>query len=1056
MRLARWIVRVGLTALGAAIVTTCKISDVLTTPGVGNVALSYGGATVLVLGATAPASASATVDGGPLPRAQFEFSSSDSSIVAVRGDTLVARARGSATLTVRLSSSVLPDEPPSISQQIDVVVDTVTLDSASVLFTSVGDTVTLAATSLDADGNSVSGAGPAWATSDTAVVAVTSTGRLAAKRNGTATVKAKVDRDSALVTVTVQQVLDHYTFEPASLRVDALAATALSVATGRDARNNSMTGVPPTWTIGDASIALLSATTGVVTTLINGETYLYATRGSVTDSVLLVVVQKATLVFVTPDPVPALTSISDQVQLTGRAFDRRGIELQGAAPAWFTLDPVRLRVSSEGLVTALADGLGRVIATLDGAVDTVNVNVSNDPAVIEVTPDTASATSLGDTIQFSATVRNGRDDPIATAVVAWRSANPGVAAVLADGRAIALSAGTARVIASIAGKADTGILRVTNLPAVLDIGPDNRTLNAIGVVDTPAVTIQNARGVPLARGSVTWTADDATIVRVSGQGFLTARDTGQTYVHASGGLLSDSVLVTVTNNPASIVIAGRAVDTLTALGQALTFTTTVRNARNDLIANYPVQWRSVNQTVVDTVQSDNVATAIGFGTTFLIAQGAGVADTMVFVVRNPTRLFVDNSVVANPRVGTLARPYSKIQDAVDAADANDTVIVRRGASAYSETVALSRRISLLGDSTDFASVAGGRNPGLLPVIGHDSGAAGITAYTTAPETIRYFSLVHTLDGPAIDGDGSDMTIEYFYVNRATSVTSRIGRGISLLNSTSGSRVLRSAIDSVRGYGIRLESVSNATVDGNLIRGVDSLVGGVEEGAGIKLLTGSGNTVIRNLVKNAQIGVLVTGSTTARVDTNFVLRNTVGMRLDAGDITSATINDIYDNDSAGVANPLAGVLTITGNWWGDDRGPRRNENTAAAGDSAVGNINFSLFRSSPARPGSAPTGVRRVRGNLQSASGGGTLSRPFTVRVTDVTGLPVSDVSVTFTVTFGGGDFAGATSVTAVSNSSGIAEPASFFTLGPSLGGNTVTVTGTTAALGSVTFTANGT
>src|SRR5207249_7358125 len=51
---------------------------------------------------------------------------------------------------------------------------------------------------------------------------------------------------------------------------------------------------------------------------------------------------------------------------------------------------------------------------------------------------------------------------------------------------------------------------------------------------------------------------------------------------------------------------------------------------------------------------------------------------------------------------------------------------RKGVAPYSETVALTRRVTLLGDDSAFA-LSVSRDPLLLPLVSHDTGAAGITA-----------------------------------------------------------------------------------------------------------------------------------------------------------------------------------------------------------------------------------------------------------------------------------------------------------------------------------------
>jgi hypothetical protein len=86
----------------------------------------------------------------------------------------------------------------------------------------------------------------------------------------------------------------------------------------------------------------------------------------------------------------------------------------------------------------------------------------------------------------------------------------------------------------------------------------------------------------------------------------------------------------------------------------------------------------------------------------------------------------------------------------------------------------------------------------------------------------------------------------------------------------------------------------------------------------------------------------------------------------------------------------------------------------------------------------------------SAAAGTTLGYPLSVKVRDYAGTGVASVSVTFTVTSGGGSLATTTGVT---NGSGIATIPAWI-LGSTPGTNTVTAT--VSGLGNVVFTVLGT
>src|SRR6185503_18058616 len=127
---------------------------------------------------------------------------------------------------------------------------------------------------------------------------------------------------------------------------------------------------------------------------------------------------------------------------------------------------------------------------------------------------------------------------------------------------------------------------------------------------------------------------------------------------------------------------------------------------------------------------------------------------------------------------------------------------------------------------------------------------GISVITTAPVTIRYLTLVHTLDGLALDALGTDIIIEHFHVNPTGTVSSRIGRGIRVKDSPSGSRVANSSVASLRGFGIRFDHVFNGVIEDNQVVLIDSMMG-VGGGSGIKVFGGSDNQVRQNTIARTE-------------------------------------------------------------------------------------------------------------------------------------------------------------------------------------------------------------
>jgi YVTN family beta-propeller protein len=98
----------------------------------------------------------------------------------------------------------------------------------------------------------------------------------------------------------------------------------------------------------------------------------------------------------------------------------------------------------------------------------------------------------------------------------------------------------------------------------------------------------------------------------------------------------------------------------------------------------------------------------------------------------------------------------------------------------------------------------------------------------------------------------------------------------------------------------------------------------------------------------------------------------------------------------------------------------------------------------------PASISAVAGTSpQTATAGSAVATPPAIRVLDANGQPVQGITVTFTVTAGGGTVAGASPMT---NANGIATVTSW-TLGATVGTNTLSAT--TGNLAAVTFTATG-
>lgn len=139
-----------------------------------------------------------------------------------------------------------------------------------------------------------------------------------------------------------------------------------------------------------------------------------------------------------------------------------------------------------------------------------------------------------------------------------------------------------------------------------------------------------------------------------------------------------------------------------AAGDQVPLAAVVRDSAGAVIGGQRVAW-TARDTFVVRVDAVGTVTAIGLGTTRVIAVAApGVLDSVTITVGGPRRVWYVNPALAagNPvELGSSSLPFSRIQQAVDAAAQNDTV--RIAAQAYGAGARITKPLVVIGDSTAF-------------------------------------------------------------------------------------------------------------------------------------------------------------------------------------------------------------------------------------------------------------------------------------------------------------------------------------------------------------------
>jgi hypothetical protein len=237
--------------------------------------------------------------------------------------------------------------------------DDVPMEGVSVTWTTESGDVA-GAGSTDASGN----ASAAWTlgTEAAAVTATAAAGGLEATFTATALPGPVTDLVAAPDTVTFA----------------ALADTATVTVTATDAYGNAVSAVSAAWHSRDTLVATVSA--GLVTAVANGTTWVVGEADGAIDSVGVLVEQVATTVALTPDSVTM--TVGDTLALSGTAEDANGHALASPSFSWSSSVTGVARVASTGVVTAVARGIARVSAAVDGAADTALVVVESDSGTV--------------------------------------------------------------------------------------------------------------------------------------------------------------------------------------------------------------------------------------------------------------------------------------------------------------------------------------------------------------------------------------------------------------------------------------------------------------------------------------------------------------------------------------------------------------------------------------------------------------------------------------------------------------------------------------------------
>ncbi len=395
------------------------------------------------------------------------WTSGAAGVATVDGSGLVTgRAAGFAAITATCegksgSAAVTVAAPPPAP----VASVSVSPASASV---SVGQTVQLAATPKDANGNPLTGRTVTWSSGNSGVATVSASGIVTGVSPGAATITAASEGKSGTAAVTVSSVpVASVAVSPTSASV-SVGQTVQLAATPKDANGNPLTGRTVTWSSGNTAVATVSAS-GLVTGVSAGAATITAASEGQSGSAAITVTS-VPVASVAVSPASASVQTGQAVQLTATPKDANGNPLSGRTIVWTSSNTAAASVNTSGRVTGVAAGSATITATSEGKSGTAAITVTAPPApapvaTVAVSPASASV-AAGQAVQLSAVTKDSAGTVLTGRTVTWASSNSGIASVSGSGFVTGVTVGAATITATSEGKSGTAAITVTAPPPV--------------------------------------------------------------------------------------------------------------------------------------------------------------------------------------------------------------------------------------------------------------------------------------------------------------------------------------------------------------------------------------------------------------------------------------------------------------------------------------------------------------------------------------------------------------------------------------------------------------
>ncbi len=367
-------------------------------------------------------------------------------------------------------------------------------------------------------------------------------------------------------------------------------------------------GVPVTWSTSDAAIATVTSG-GLVTALAAGTATITATTEGVSGTAQVAVTPVPVgTVHIEPDE--GRLAVGESLTIKAVVKDQHGTLLTDREIEW-SMSPLGVVTPGErGKLTAVKEGVVEILAEVEGVRGSARVWVTPAPvAKVTITP-ASPALRAGESLPLAAATLDAKGGALADRKVEWRSSDPKVVNVSAEGLLLGLAEGSAEVTGTSEGRSASVKVKVTPA-AVASVSVATPEPVLAGEKIRLVAEVKDGRGQAIAGRPVKWSSSSPAVATVTKDGSVTGISPGMAKVTVEVEGQSATVTVTVQPVPvAKVTLEGQ--DGPLASGATRALKATARDAKGAVLPGREVTWAS-SAPAVAAVSREGAVTARGAG-----------------------------------------------------------------------------------------------------------------------------------------------------------------------------------------------------------------------------------------------------------------------------------------------------------------------------------------------------------------------------------------------------------------------------------------------------------